>query len=58
MTPDFLTVIPRCQESYQSIEVNALGFAGGLLVRNHDQLQTLKDLGPFNLLQQVGIPQD
>ena len=58
MTPDFLTVIPRCQESYQGIEVNALGFAGGLLVRNHDQLQILKDLGPFNLLQQVGIPQD
>jgi len=58
MTSDFLAVIPRTQESYQGIEVNALGFAGGLLVRNQDQLQRLKDLGPFNLLRQVGIPQD
>ena len=58
MTADFLSLIPRTQESYQGIEVNALGFAGGLLVRNPDQLQTLKDLGPFNLLRQVGIPQD
>lgn len=58
MTPDFLIVIPRSQESYQGIEVNALGFAGGLLVRNPDQLQTLQAIGPFNLLQQVGIPQN
>jgi ATP adenylyltransferase len=58
MTADFLSLIPRTQESYQGIEVNALGFAGGLLVRNSDQLQTLKKLGPFNLLRQVGIPQD
>ncbi|MGA1621565.1 MAG: ATP adenylyltransferase family protein [Synechocystis sp.] len=58
MTADFLCVIPRSQESYQGIAVNALGFAGGLLVRDQAQLQTLKALGPFNLLQQVGIPQD
>ncbi|MEY2985271.1 MAG: hypothetical protein RLZZ568_1888 [Cyanobacteriota bacterium] len=57
MTSDFMSLIPRCQDSYQGIEVNALGFAGGLLVRNHAQLQTLQDLGPFNLLRQVGIPQ-
>jgi ATP adenylyltransferase len=58
MTPDFLAVIPRSQEAYQGIEVNALGFAGGLLVRNQEQLQTLTALGPFNLLREVGLPQD
>lgn len=58
MTPEFLAMIPRSQESYQGIEVNALGFAGGLLVRNPDQLQTLQAIGPFNLLQQVGIPKN
>lgn len=58
MTRDFMAIVPRSQESYQGIEVNALGFAGGLLARNHAQLQTLKNIGPFNLLAQVGIPQD
>ncbi|AIE75455.1 MULTISPECIES: DUF4922 domain-containing protein [unclassified Synechocystis] len=57
MTREFLAIIPRCQESYQDIEVNALGFAGGLLVRNQQQLELLQQLGPWKLLQNVGIAQ-
>ena len=57
MTREFLAIVPRSQESYQDIEVNALGFAGGLLVRNQQQLELLQQLGPWQLLQRVGIAQ-
>jgi ATP adenylyltransferase len=55
-TRSWMMVVPRSQESFADISVNSLGFAGALLVRNHDQMQHLKDLGPMTLLQQVGIP--
>lgn len=57
MTREFLALIPRSRQSHQDIEVNALGFAGGLLVKNQQQLAMLKELGPWKLLQQVGLPQ-
>lgn len=55
MTREWLTLIPRTQERYQDIEVNALGFAGGLLVRTDDQLDWLQKTGPWHLLQQVAV---
>ncbi len=55
MTREWLAIIPRSRESYQSIEVNALGFAGGLLVKNQTQLKILQNLGPWDLLQAVAI---
>jgi ATP adenylyltransferase/5',5'''-P-1,P-4-tetraphosphate phosphorylase II len=33
--------------------VNALGFAGSLLVRSAEQLAWLRTLGPLNFLRQV-----
>jgi ATP adenylyltransferase len=33
--------------------VNSLGFAGSLLVKNHEQLALLKTLGPMTILQGV-----
>jgi ATP adenylyltransferase len=55
MTRQWLMLIPRSQESYNGIEVNALGFVGALLVRNTSQLEQLKTIGPFTLLKKVGV---
>lgn len=55
MTRQWLMLIPRSQESYNGIEVNALGFVGALLVRNTSQLEQLQTIGPFTLLKKVGV---
>jgi ATP adenylyltransferase len=52
-TRQWMMVVPRSQESFESIAVNSLGFAGALLVRNHRQLQRLKDIGPLTILKNV-----
>lgn len=54
-TREWMLLVPRSQESFENIPVNSLGFAGTLLVRNQEQMQFLKQLGPMNLLSQVGI---
>ena len=52
-TKEWMMLVPRSQESFQSIAVNALGFAGALLVRNQEQMQILKQCGPMTLLKNV-----
>ena len=55
-TRQWMLIVPRSQESYHNISVNSLGFAGSLLVRNIEQMQLLKDMGPMNLLKHVAQP--
>jgi ATP adenylyltransferase len=54
-TRQWMLIVPRSQESFESIPVNSLGFAGTLLVRNQEQMQILKALGPMNILRHVAI---
>lgn len=54
-TRRWMLVVPRSQESFASISVNALGFAGSLFVRDQPQLEQLKTYGPMALLKQVAI---
>ncbi|NMG07527.1 DUF4922 domain-containing protein [Brasilonema sp. UFV-L1] len=54
-TREWMLIVMRSQESFESIAVNSLGFAGSLFVRNEQQMQILKDLGPMTLLQKVAI---
>lgn len=56
MTQRWMMLIPRSQEDYQSIPINALGFAGSFLVKNADQMAQLKQIKPLNLLRGVGLP--
>jgi ATP adenylyltransferase len=53
VTRQWMMIIPRQQESFQSISVNSLGFAGALLVRDRPQLDLLKKITPLKLLQAV-----
>ena len=54
-TREWMFIVPRSQEHFESISVNSLGFAGGLLVRNQEQMQMLKNCKPMEILRQVGV---
>lgn len=54
VTRDWMLLVPRSQEEYAGIEVNALGFAGALLLRREDLLERLCEIGPLALLRGVG----
>lgn len=47
-------LVPRRQESYKGIEVNALGFAGALLAKDVTQAKLINRIGPLTLLRRVG----
>ncbi|WP_035985828.1 ATP adenylyltransferase family protein [Leptolyngbya sp. KIOST-1] len=53
VTREWMIAVARQSDHYQSIPVNSLGFAGSLLVKNLDQLDLLKALGPMTVLERV-----
>lgn len=56
MTREWMCIVPRSQESFADIPINALGFSGALLVKNPEQLAYLQEIGPLTVLQNVGCP--
>ena len=56
-TRDWMIAVARQQDHYQSIPVNSLGFAGSLLVKNLEQLDLLKTIGPMTILKNVACPE-
>ena len=56
VTRKWMLLVPRSCESFESISVNALGFAGALLVRNEQQMNVLKKHGPMTALGHVAAP--
>lgn len=52
-TREWMLIVPRDRECFDSISVNSLGFAGALLVRNKEQLEGLKEYRPINVLKSV-----
>jgi len=56
ITRDWMMGIRRSHPSYQGINVNSLGYAGWLLVKTPEDLEKLCQIGPLNLLTQVGVP--
>jgi sulfate adenylyltransferase (ADP) / ATP adenylyltransferase len=55
VTREWMLIVSRSCECFESISVNSLGFAGALLVRNQEQLQLLKQYGAMNVLKSVAI---
>lgn len=47
----WMMLVPRSQESFQTIAVNSLGFAGALLVHNQQQMAFLKENRPLTILK-------
>ena len=50
-----MLVVPRSQEFSGSISLNALAFAGTLLVHDRKQLQELVRRGPMRALEEVTV---
>lgn len=53
LTRRWLLAVPRAREHFDSISVNALGFAGSLFVRDEAQLAAVKRAGPMAVLRAV-----
>ncbi len=53
VTRAWMLLVPRSREFFDSISVNALGFAGSFFVRNEQQLQAVKKHGPMTVLRGV-----
>lgn len=52
-TSEWLWLVPRSREEHQGIAVNALGFAGALLVRDAAMQSLLEEIGPLRVLAGV-----
>jgi ATP adenylyltransferase len=56
VTREWMLLVPRTRETYESISVNALGFAGSILVRNERELELVRTRGPMAVLEHVARP--
>lgn len=55
VTREWMCLVPRSRERFGTISVNALGFAGALLVRNEEEMKRVEDSGPMKVLGSVGV---
>jgi sulfate adenylyltransferase (ADP) / ATP adenylyltransferase len=56
VTRDWMLLAPRSRELFDGISVNALGYAGALLVRDERQMALVRQHGPMAVLREVGLP--
>ena len=56
VTRKWMLLVPRSQECFEGISINALAFAGAFLVKDRQQLATLRRCGPMTALQHVTGP--
>ncbi len=54
-TKEWMMLMPRSEEFFEAISVNALGFAGALLVQNEQQMDNLRTHGGMKVLMHTGI---
>ncbi len=55
LTRHWMLLVPRSKEHFDSISVNALGYAGSLFVRDRDQFRTVTRAGPMAVLEAVSV---
>lgn len=58
VTRRWLLLVPRSEEYFEGISINALGFAGALLVKDAAQLAILQQQGPMTALQHVALQRE
>ena len=54
-TREWMLLVPRSKEFFGSFSINALGFAGALLVQNEQQMQMLKEYGGMAALIHTAV---
>jgi len=55
LTREWMLAVPRSCEYHDRISINSIGYAGGLLVRDEDELERVREVGPMEILRFVGI---
>jgi ATP adenylyltransferase len=55
VTRDWMLFVPRSREHWHSLSLNALAFAGAILVRDETQLAELRAAGPMSVLERVAV---
>ena len=55
-TKEWMLIVPRSHESFSSISINSLGFAGSLFVRDREQIKLLEEITPMTILSKVAFP--
>ena len=55
LTRDWMLAVPRSREYHGRISINAIGYAGGLLVKDEAELQVVREVGPMAILRGVGV---
>lgn len=53
VTRSWMLLVPRAREFFDGVSINALGYAGSLFVRNHEQLELVRLKGPMTALREV-----
>ena len=56
VTRGWMLLVPRTQEHFGTISVNALGYAGSLFVRDEAEMAMLRAAGPMSALKAVAVP--
>ncbi len=57
VTREWMLLVPRSREFFETVSFNSLAFAGSFFVRDEAQLGRLKEYGPLKALAQVAIAQ-
>ena len=52
----WMLVVARSRECFETISINALGFAGSLFVRTHAEQERVRAVGPMRVLRAVAVP--
>jgi ATP adenylyltransferase len=55
IAPRWMLLVPRLRERYETLSVNALGFAGSLFARTHEEVELIRARGPMNVLRAVAV---
>ncbi|MCZ7598183.1 MAG: hypothetical protein M5U09_11280 [Gammaproteobacteria bacterium] len=56
MTREWMLAVPRAREFANGISINGLGYAGSLFVIDEEALDTVRRVGPMNILRGVSRP--
>lgn len=55
VSPEWMLFVPRVRECWEDVSINALGFAGALLVPGRPALERLRAYGPLRALEHVAV---
>lgn len=53
VTRRWMLLVPRRREGFEGVSINALGFAGSILIRNKAQWEAVQRIGPIGVLKAV-----